>query len=82
MAMRCVFAKTDIGDDEEVWEGTAEEADSGDDGARRVVGGRAKGILCGWGKRDPEEDDRAKPLSDEGCEEADEGIEAAAVLIG
>ena len=74
MAVGSVFAKADVGNDEEVWEGVAEEADGGDDGAGRVVGGCAEGVLCGGGERDAEKDYRAETFGDEAREEWYEAV--------
>ena len=45
VAVGGVFAEADVGDDEEVGEAAAEEADGLDDGAVGVVGGGAEGIF-------------------------------------
>lgn len=45
VAVGGIFAEADVGDDEEIWKGTAQETDGGNDGAGWVIGGRAEGIL-------------------------------------
>lgn len=82
VAVGGVFAEADVGGDEEGGEGFAEEADRGDDGALRVVGCGAEGILCGGLEGNAEEDHGAETLGDEGAEEWDELIDAPSVLPG
>ena len=80
MAVRGVLAQADVAGDEEAGEGAAEEADAGDDGALRVVGGGAEGVFGGRGERDAEEDDALEALGDERLQEGHELVEADAAL--
>lgn len=81
VAVRCVFAKADVDDDEELREALAEETDGGHDGAFWVVGRGSEGIFGAGSEGDAEEDDGFKALADEGFEMGDDFVDAAAVLI-
>src|SRR5439155_23662290 len=62
-------------------EGTAKEADGADDGARGLVGGGPKRVLCRRCKRNTEEDHRTEAFGNQECKERDKAIEAAAMLV-
>ena len=81
MPVGSVFAKTDVGDDVEIWEARADEADGLDDGAFGVVGGGAKGVFGARFERHAEEDHGAEPAADEGFEVGDDFVEATPVLV-
>ncbi len=82
MAVGCVFAKADVGDDEEGGEAGAEETDGLNDWTLRVVGCGAKSIFGIWGERDTKEDYRAEAFPYKRFEVRDEFVDAAAVLVG
>lgn len=71
MAVGGVFAKADVGDDEEGGEAGAEEADGLDDGAEGVVGRGAEGVFGGGVERHPEQNYGAEAFRDEGLEVGD-----------
>ena len=81
VAVRGVFTEADVGNDEKIWEGAAEEADTCQDRAGRVVSGGTEGILCRGREGNAEEDDAAEAFSDKGGKEGDEAVEAATVLV-
>ncbi len=82
MAVGGVFAETNVGDDEEVWETLAEEACCGNYGTFWVVGGGAERVFGVGMQWYAEEDDGFQAFGDEGFEERSEFIEAAAILAG
>lgn len=81
VAMGGVFAETDVAGDVEGGIEGLYLCDGLDDGALRVVGGRAGGVLfCSGG--DAKEDDGPEAFGDEGVEEALESVDAPATLAG
>jgi hypothetical protein len=78
--MRRIFAKTNVGDDEELWEALAQETDGGNDGSFWIIGGCSKSILYAGRKWDTKEYDGAEALSDERFEEGDDFVDTPAVL--
>lgn len=82
VAVRGVFAETDIGDNEQGGESGAEEANGLDDRTIGVVGRGAQGIFhvgsCGY----TEKDDGAETFADERFEVRDEFVDSAAMLVG
>lgn len=57
VAVGRVFAQADVGDDEDLREARAQQPDGADDGALRVVGGRAEGVFGAGRDGHAEEDD-------------------------
>jgi hypothetical protein len=80
MTMGRIFAKTNVSDDEKLWEALAQETDGGHDGPFWIIGGRSKSILYAGGKWDTKEYDGAEALSDERFEERDDFVDTPAVL--
>lgn len=81
VTVRCVFAETDVGDDEELWESLSEESDAGHDWALWIVGGGPESIFGAWCDWDTEEDDGLQSLAHERFEEWDKPVDTAAVLV-
>ena len=82
VAVGGVLAKADVGADEELGEALAEEADRLDDRAIRIVGRGTEGVLAAGLEGDAEEHDGLEALVDQGLEEGQELVDAAAVLAG
>ena len=81
VAVRRVFAEAHVGDDEEVREAGAEQADGLDDGALWVVGGGAEGVFGPGRDGHAEEDDGSETSPDERFEEGDDFGDATAGLV-
>jgi hypothetical protein len=54
VTVRRIFAETDVGDEEKLWEALAQETDCGHDRAFWIVGSCPKSILYAWTKWDTE----------------------------
>jgi hypothetical protein len=79
--MRSIFAKTNIGDDEELREALTQKTDRGDDWAFRVISRSAKSIFnarCNWYAK---ENDGSEAFANERFQEGDDSVDAEAILV-
>ena len=82
VAVGCVLAETDVGDNEERGEAGAKKTDGLYDRALGIVGCGAEGVFDVWGDGNTKEDYGTETLPYERFEMGDELIEAAAMLVG
>ena len=82
VAVGGVLAKTDIGNDEERREASAEETDGLHHWALGVVGCSTEGVFNIWRDRDTKKDYRTEAFPYKRVEVGNELVDAAAVLIG
>ena len=82
VAVGCVLAEADIGDDEERGEAGADKTYGLDDWALGVVGCGTEGVFDIWGDRNTKEYDGTETFPYERFKVRNELIEAAAVLVG
>ena len=82
MAVRGVFAETDVGNDEQGGEAGSEEVNGLYDGALGVVGCGAEGVFDVRGDGNAEEDYGAEAFADQWFKVRGQLVEPAAVLVG
>jgi hypothetical protein len=82
MAVRSIFAQTDVTDYEELRKALTQEPDSRYDGPLWIIRRGSKSILHARGDRYTKENDGAKTLADQGFEEWHELVDTSAILIG